>query len=203
MSLPDSYTQKPSAIPGYFDAFKNAEVPERFSYKLLENLGFTSTNDRMIIGVIKELGFSDTDGKPTNRYYRFLDKSESAKVIAEGIREAYSDLFSVNTKANTLPVEDLKNKLKSLYAGKKTDQVISRIAATFQSLCEIADFSESTKVKDETPIPPKEETPPMPEERKKDIRVSSLQYHINIVLPLTKDQAIYDAIFKTLKDHLG
>jgi hypothetical protein len=33
--------------------------------------------------------------------------------------------------------------------------------------------------------------------------VSGLQYHINIVLPDTRDQAIYDAIFKSLREHLG
>ena len=33
--------------------------------------------------------------------------------------------------------------------------------------------------------------------------LDSLQYHINIVLPDTRDQAVYDAIFKSLRDHLG
>lgn len=207
MSLPDSYTQKPSGIPEYFEAFKNAEAPERFSYKFLENLGFTSTNDRMIIGILRELGFIDTDGKPSPRYYRFLDKTESNKVIAEGIREAYSDLFSVNTKANELSIDDVKNKLRSLYTGKKTDQVIGRIAATFSALCEIADFSQQLKPKiDQPPISKDEplvQSQSLSDERKKDIKLGSLQYHINIVLPTTKDQAVYDAIFKSLKEHLG
>ena len=35
------------------------------------------------------------------------------------------------------------------------------------------------------------------------ITVSGLQYHINIVLPDTRDQAVYDAIFKSLREHLG
>jgi hypothetical protein len=34
-------------------------------------------------------------------------------------------------------------------------------------------------------------------------RFSAMQYHINIVLPDTRDQAVYDAIFKSLRDHLG
>jgi hypothetical protein len=33
--------------------------------------------------------------------------------------------------------------------------------------------------------------------------VSGLQYHINIVLPDTRDQAVFDAIFKSMRDHLG
>lgn len=203
MSLPDSYTQKPSGIPGYFDTLKNAEAPERFTYKFLENLGFTSTNDRMIIGVLKELGFLDTDGKPTTRYYRFLDKSESSKVLAEGIRECYSDLFTLNTKANELPIDEVKNKLRSLYAGKKTDQVISRIAATFNGLCEIADFSNIGKPKEIESSVARDVPPQATEEKRKEVKISSLQYHINVILPTTKEQAVYDAIFKSLKEHLG
>jgi hypothetical protein len=35
------------------------------------------------------------------------------------------------------------------------------------------------------------------------VSLDSLQYHINIVLPESRDQAVYDAIFKSLRDHLG
>ena len=64
MALPDSYTVKPNSIPAYFDAIRNAQPPERFAIKFLENLGFTSTNDRLFIGVLKELGFLTNDGVP-------------------------------------------------------------------------------------------------------------------------------------------
>jgi hypothetical protein len=55
MALPESYTLKPNAIPAYFDAMLDAQPPERFSLKFLENLGFTSTNDRLFIGILKDL----------------------------------------------------------------------------------------------------------------------------------------------------
>jgi len=203
MALPDSYTQKPSAISEYFAAILKAEAPDRFSQKYLEALGYKSTNDRMIIKILKELGFIDTDGKPTDRYYQYLDKDKSKQVLAEGIKESYSDLFALNTKANDLSIDDVKSKLKSLYAGKKSDQVIQRVAATFKELCAIADFAaiQNGKKPDKAVTvveEPKESATP-----KKDIKVASLQYHINIVLPATKDQAVYDAIFKSFKEHLG
>lgn len=213
MSLPDAYTQKPGAIPAYFDAVLDAQPPDRFSIKFLENLGFTSTNDRLFIGILKELGFLNADGVPQQRYFEFMDRSQSRQVVAAGIRDAYSDLFAVNTKANELSATDAKNKLRTLYAGKKTDNVIDRIAKTFSALCEYADFTQATA----TPSPP---TKGVDEKEKKDapphkkteagiqqvgqaISLDSLQYHINIVLPETRDQAVYDAIFRSLRDHLG
>ena len=52
MALPDSYTLKTGSLPAYFDAMLDAQPPERFSVKFLENLGFTSTNDRLFIGIL-------------------------------------------------------------------------------------------------------------------------------------------------------
>src|SRR5437879_5226011 len=104
MSLPDSYSQKYGSIPAYFDAILDAQPPERFSIKFLENLGFTSTNDRLFIGILKDLGFLNADGTPLQRYYEFMDRSQARVVLADAIREAFSDLFAINTKANELPV---------------------------------------------------------------------------------------------------
>ena len=218
MSLPDSYAQKFSAVPAYFDAVLDAQPPERFSIKFLENLGFSSTNDRLFISILKELGFLNADGVPQQRYYDFMDRSRSRSVLAEAIRDAFSDLFAVNKKANELTPEGIKNKLRTLYAGKKTDVVIDRIAKTFTALCEYADFSkpaEEIKIVGEG----KQEEADMVKKKKDDVQqkkldrgvqavtgtvaLDSLQYHINIVLPDTRDQAVYDAIFRSLREHLG
>src|SRR5438477_9642006 len=121
MALPDSYTLKPGSIPAYFEALLNAEAPERFTTRFLESLEFKSTNDRLFINVLKDLGFIDTDGVPTNRYYEFLDRSQSARVVADGVREAFSDLFAVNKNAQELSADDVKNKLRTLYKGAKKD----------------------------------------------------------------------------------
>ena len=225
MPLPDSYTLKINAIPAYFDAMLEAQPPERFSQKFLENLGFTSTNDRLFIGILKDLGFLNQDGTPQARYFEFLDRSRSKYALAAGIKEAFAELFAVNIRANEMSADDVRNKLRTLYAGKKTDLVIGNIAKTFRALCDYADFSAppvaqasiqpaaSGKLPVESNKTPankeakEAETPkldtlgrPVPAER---LSVSALQYHINIVLPDTKDQGVYDAIFKSLREHLG
>jgi len=216
MALPDSYTLKPGSIPAYFEAMLNAEAPERFTTRFLESLEFKSTNDRLFINVLKDLGFLDSDGVPKDRYYHFLDRSQSARVIADGVREAYSDLFAVHKNAETLSTEEVKNKLRTLYKGTKKDNLINRIASTFTALCEYADFSKSKSIpKQASPAvektthkqSAKAEEKTIPENgdqsNKSGISLGGLQYHINIVLPESRDQAVYDAIFKSLRDHLG
>jgi hypothetical protein len=213
MALPNSYTLKPNAIPAYFDALLDAQAPERFSTKFIENLGFTSTNDRLLIGIMKDLGFVNTDAVPQQRYFEFLDRSRSRQVLADAIREAYADLFAVNTKANELSADDVKNKLRTLYTGKKTDLVVGNIAKTFNALCEYADFSKASQGKT---MPQAASEKQQKSEAKAEkattesirsvegtVRLESLQYHINIVLPESRDQAVFDAIFKSLREHLG
>lgn len=214
MPLPDNYVLKPASIPAYFDAILDAQAPERFSYKFLENLGFTSTNDRLLIGLLKELGFLNSDGAPQPRYYEFLDRSRSKQVLAEAVRELFADLFAVNKKANELNKDDVKNKLRTLYAGKKSDDLIDRIARTFTAIVEYADFSTLPTPESSPPVVSQVEPkrPTQPEDRRgaehkpsraAPLGVGSLQYHINIVLPESRDQAVYDAIFKSLREHLG
>lgn len=213
MSLPNSYTVKYNAIPDYLNAILEAHPPERFSYKFLENLGFTSTNDRMFIGIMKDLGFIDDNAVPQQRYYDFLDRSNSAVVLADAIRDAYSDLFAINKNAQDLSAEDVKNKLRTLYAGKKTDLVIGRIAKTFEALVAEADFSKPSasvaviepKSETNTPldIPQKQVSSTVKRGPSPQLELQSLQYHINIVLPESRDQAVYDAIFKSMREHLG
>jgi hypothetical protein len=219
MTLPDSYTLKVGALPAYFDAMLDAHPPERFSVKFLENLGFTSTNDRLFIGILKDLGFLNRDGGPQSRYFDFLDKSRSRQVLADGIKEAFADLFAINIKANELSAEEVKNKLRTLYAGKKTPLVITNIARTFRGLCDYADFTGDSNIAepDTKPADPQSAAPNRTEYSQSDdsavrpksngssskLTVSGLQYHINVVMPDTRDQAVYDAIFKSLREHLG
>jgi hypothetical protein len=222
MGLPDSYTVKPGSIPAYFEGMLNADAPKRFSSSFLENLDFTSSNDRPFIGILRDLGFINSDGAPTSRYFQFLDRSQSARAVAAGVREAYSDLFAVQRDANTLAIDDVRNKLRTLYKGAKKDSIIGRVASTFVALSEYGDFSQPDasnvlENKDEPPPAPppdppmdgvdvkkKQEPPPArPQSNSPALVLGALQYHINIVLPETREQAVYDAIFRSLRDHLG
>jgi len=199
-----------SVTNGWIDYshIRNAQAPEKFTIKFLESLGFTSTNDRLIIGVLKALNFLDEASIPTQRYFEFLDDSQSKTVLAQGIRDAYADLFRVNNKANEMGEAEVKNKLKTLTQGTKSENVLRLMAMTFAALCKNAEFSKTaTTPKQEKPTtvePAKttaEESEPKKEkhERKHSF---DLAYNIHIELPATRDQAIYDAIFRSLKEHL-
>lgn len=98
------------------------------------------------------------------------------------------------------------------YKGEKKDTVIKNIAKTFVALCDYADFSSVPTPKAEKKDSKKPPTKVIPSDKPQEelggrnpnpLDIQSLQYHINIVLPDTRDQAVYDAIFKSMRDHLG
>lgn len=208
MALPKTYLITTKNLEAFLNAIIGAQAPERFTQKFLESLEFKSTNDRLFIGLLKTLGFIDETGIPTNRYYNFLDQTQSKNIMTDAIKEAYSDLFAVNKKANELSIEDIKNKFKTLTQGQKTDKVLQLMSNTFHALCEYAEWETISKKvtkeeqQDKKTVVDKENEEETKELKHIDKNIPSLHYNIQIHLPETRDAAVYEALFKSLKDHL-
>lgn len=214
MALNSSYLITTKNLESFFNSLITAKAPEAFTQKVLESLEFKSTNDRLYISLLKGLGFLDPNGVPTERYYKFLDQSQSKQVLAEAIREAYSDLFAVNIKANELTVQDVKNKFRTLTQGKNSDKVLGLMANTFTALVAYAEWGTATKraeekkdKKVETPAEqPKEPAIKEEDTEDEDIGIklpkTQLHYNIQLHLPESRDPAVYDVLFKSLKRHL-
>lgn len=141
MSLPNAYLTSFKNTVAILKAIQAAQAPPRFTQKFLEGLGYQNSNDRAVINILKALGFLDDSGVPTSRYHRYLDQTQSALALAEGIRESYEDLFRVNRNAHEMSTTDAKNKMKTLSEGQFTDRVLTQMAGTFTTLVKEADFS--------------------------------------------------------------
>lgn len=212
MTIMSSYLTSTKNLEGILNAIQTAQAPDKFTLKFLESLEYKSSGDRLIIGILKGLGFLDDSGSPTDRYFRFLDQGEAGKVLAESIKEAYEDLFRINTKANDLSESEVKNKLKTLLQGQKTDAVLDDMAKTFKALCNLADWKQSSTTKmiiedlDKVSRKTDKRTEDVQTkfDEQKDTKPENLQlsYNIQIILPATRDTAVYDALFKSLKEHL-
>lgn len=207
MALQPVYLVSAKNLGKFLEALRGAQAPEKFGLRFLEELGFKSTNDRLFIPLLKALRFLDESGKPTSRYHAFLDDTEWKRVLAAGVRDAYADLFRVNREANKLSREALSGKIKSLGEGKISPAVLTNTTKTFLELAKIADFSGSgtTAASSESTPTDAPAVEALTDDRSTD-RISdsktSLVYRIEIVLPAVRDQAIYDAIFKSAKEHL-
>jgi hypothetical protein len=172
-----------------------------------------SAADRLIIGVLKALGFLTSEGAPTSRYYEFLDQSQARRVLGDGIREAYADLFQINRKAHEMSGPEIKNKLKTLTQGQASDSVLDKMVGTFKALVAQADLDAPLGAPTTSPAGPPVAAPaavtPVPVEGNspaprslRAVELGGLVYNIQLILPADRDKAVYDALFRSLKEHL-
>ena len=206
MSLPTSYLTSFKNLKEILDAIQGGQAPKKFTVNFLQGLGFKGTADRLVIGYLKALGFLMPSGEPTPRYFAYLDQSQGARVLGEAIREAYADLFQVNAKAPELGNTEIKNKLKTLTQGQFSDSVLEKMAGSFKAVSALADFSSPPKRQEDLPAPKAEQAkvPPVPSsgDHARSVHLGGLVYNIQLVLPESRDPAIYDALFRSLKEHL-
>lgn len=184
------------------DKIQHAAVPEAFTYEFLRDLGFSSSNDRSILKILKYLGFLDASGRPQSSYRDFVDHTKTKHTLAERIQVVFDDLYTSNKKAHDKTVDDLKGWFKSKTG--KGDAVALKMASTFKSLAQYADFS---KAKAPSPQPEVEKTTSQEPTKPQPPSISGeskfgLVYRLEIHLPDTQNIETYRAIFKALREEL-
>ncbi len=206
MALPTSYLTSTKNLAAILEALQNAQAPDRVTQKFIEDLGFKSPADRLIINLLKSLGLLSDTGNPLQAYHQFLDKSEGKRVLADGIRKAYADLFQLNKNAQNMSKADVQAKMKTLSQGQHGDAVLSKMATTFKAVAALADFTgqpSDMRIADDR----NGEGEGIIERGDTDVqngfKVGGLVYNINLHLPESRDPAVYDALFRSFKEHLG
>lgn len=200
MSLP--YMASARNVPDILSAIREASVPERFTHEFLKRLGFNSSNDRGVIPVLKALRFLDDNGVPTDRYKAFRDESLGGAIMAEALRDAYSDLFAVAENANELPPAQLKSSLKRVSG--KGDSAAEKMTATFKAFDQAADWSAPLAEPESATSGEESEAPSStPETAGQGPATISMRHDIHVHLPTSTDVKVYDAIFRSLREHFG
>lgn len=212
MALPTTYTQESKRFGEFFNKIRDAQAPPKLTNQLLVDWGFKSKNHRAFIPILKALGFLNADGAPTQRYHDYRNHSISKKVMGEALKEAYSDIFLIKEKPTASDKTLIEGKFKSYH--NTSDLVAGLMSKTFFSLLELADLNSSSETIKKTNIKTENEHFEIedklaPKFENNNIQKSlesqnnfGLYYNIQIHLPATKDIEVYNAIFKSLKEHL-
>lgn len=211
--LSKKYLNSVKNLPAIMKKIIEGTAPDKFTTEHLKKIGFPSSNDRALLGVLKDLGFISDSGTPTQRYHDYRNTSKSSKVLGDALKEAYSEIFHINEKPSQSDRPAITGLFKSTH--NVSDQVAGFMANTFLSLLGMADISGTHKpaTKKETEKPKKEEEPEVNENNPPGQTnnnsfsgippvIPNLRYNIEIHLPATKDIEVYNSIFKSLKEHL-
>lgn len=173
-------------------------APDVFNSEHLKAIGFGGSNDRAVVPLLKDIGFLDSNGKPTDRYRAYRNAAQSRRVLAEALRESYSELFTLNEDPTKISREDLQGVFKQRQ--NSTDRVATLQAATFTALVGLADFSAKGDRPPVVKVDP--DRVELPKDTAKPGISAELHYTVQIHLPATKDIDVYNSIFKSLRANL-
>ncbi|WAB80607.1 DUF5343 domain-containing protein [Microcella daejeonensis] len=195
------YTVAPGPLGEFLEKLKNIGVPDKIDYAYLGQIGFTSSNHRPFVPILKHIELLDGKGVPTDRYRKGLRGGESGKaIVAEGIRNGYSKLFSTYPDAATRPTTELTTFVKA--NSDLGDKALRSAVSTFQTVCKFGNFG--------APAPEiAEEEHEKPKGNHKRVESGSgtsgaVTINVNLALSVdaTSDPAVYDAFFAAMAKHL-
>lgn len=199
-SLP--YVPSHGQVTKVLEKIRSASTPTRFTQDFLATkLDMKGGHARPVIPFLKRTGFLGSDGVPTELYKRYRNSASSGAAAAEALQIGYSPLYEINEYVHDAKDQELRGLIIQVTGSEPDSRVVQSIAGSFKALRAMADFSGAEMPSGE----PEEAAGP---EREQPLTVPSslgqlnLGYTINLHLPATSDVAVFNAIFKSLREHL-
>lgn len=204
------YSTSVGTLENMLEKIKTASVPERFTQD------FVSTKLRMkggtaasCIPFVKKMGFVGTDGTPTDLYREFRNPAKSRIAIGKSFRSLYQRLYEMNEYVHDASDQDVLGLIVECTGGERDSASTKYTLATFNMLRRISDFDtpESYDPDEHLNQPPliaqiPYDIPQPSKSQNSNGKSINLSYTINLNLPATKDIEVFNAIFKSLKEHL-
>lgn len=187
---------------------KAAATPEAVSQDFVKTiLGIKGGSGNQMTAYLKKIGFATTDGTPTDLYKKFRNSATEGWAAAQAIKTGYASLYVRNEYMHKLSDEDLKGLVVEETGAEQDSNVVPLILACIKQLKKFAKW-------DVAPIEEKPEKAVMetlpsntlpqqnPMAQTSQRLGLNLGYTINLNLPATSDPAVFNAIFRALKEHL-
>jgi hypothetical protein len=206
------YSTSIGTLEKMLDKLKTASVPERFTQDFVSTkLAMKGGTAMSCIPFIKKMEFVATDGKPTDLYKEFRNPRKSRIAVGKAFRKLYERLYEMNEYVHDTTDQEVLGLIVECTGGEKDSATTKHTLATFNMLRRISDFDNSD-VQEQDILTSEHETIPKPifpiESNQNTAQPSgigksvNLSYTINLNLPATKDIEVFNAIFKSLKEHL-
>ena len=205
------YTKTAGAIPRLLAHIRDAGTPSKVTVKYLASVGFTSSNDRYLVGVLRGLNFISESGAPTDRWRHYRGSSAKTE-LADAIRNGYAELFTTYPDAYRRDDEAITNFIRGHTDYAAT--TVQHALRTFRVLCAEADFeaasvdqiagADTSSAPVESPasqaspiVTIGEATPPVA-----NPAAAVININIQLQLPPSEDGKIYESFFDAMKKHL-
>ena len=198
------YTVAPGVLKKALESIIIAERPDKFTTSYMTTiLKLTGGAARAVPPFLKKMQFIGADGTPTLLYSKFKTDSGRSQSAFDGLKNAFAELFRRNEYIHRADENTIKDTIVEITGLKKNDQIVRLMYSSFDAVRGFItnDVSKSIdSTGDEFVSEPAAVVDSSGRSgRELDI---GLSYQINIVLPETENIAVFNAIFKSLRDNL-
>jgi hypothetical protein len=200
-SLP--YLASPGSLRSALERIRSAATPPRVTGDFVQTvLQIKGGTGRVLPPYLKRIGLVATDGTPTDLYKRFRNSATAGAAVADAIKIGYRDLLQANEYFYRLDDKKLLELIIQVTGVEAKSAVAKLTLSTLKILIALAQFEATTPTE-----PAEATTAPLPDIVRSDTDARetlglNLSYTINLNLPATSDQAVFNAIFRSLKEHL-
>ncbi|NKK66023.1 hypothetical protein GFL88_21330 [Rhizobium leguminosarum bv. viciae] len=199
------YLSTPGSIRTGLERIRDAATPDRVTTDFIQTkLAIKGGTGASLAAFLKKVGLVNSDASPSDLYKRFRNAQTSGAAIAEAMRIGYRELFDINEYCYVLNDKDLLSLVCQVTGAAADSRAAELTVSTFKSLKAFADFDAKTKSAGgvaeaavPSALPPYAPTP-----TNNGNLGLNLSYTINLNLPATSDQAVFNAIFRSLREHL-
>lgn len=209
MSANIPYLASPGSVTSGLNKILSASTPEKVTGDFVNSkLGIKGGTGRALVPFLKKIGLVGSDGVPTILYKQFRNDLHSKSAIASAIKKGYADLYEINEYTHELSNAELKGVIVQATGLEKDSSVIPLMVSTLNKLKAFADFDgdainiieDTNNIEEQTNAAP--HIPQQIHLTSKNSLGMNLSYTINLNLPATSDIAVFNAIFKSLKENL-
>jgi hypothetical protein len=201
-SLP--YITAPGNIERALNGIKSAETPERVTLDFVKTiLKIKGGSGNQVASYLKKIGFVNSDGTPSPIYSRFRNASTSGAAALEAIKHGYAPLFKRNEFMHKLDDKELKGLIIEETGEREDSTVAGLILSSINALRKYVKDAHGKPEDADSSTKRKKPLTDQHDESRGDSSIGmNLSYTINLNLPPTTDIAVFNAIFKSLKEHL-
>ncbi|MFN3826691.1 MAG: DUF5343 domain-containing protein [Micavibrio sp.] len=202
------YITSPGNIDKALNAIKAAGVPEKVTQDFVKTiLKVSGGSGDQVTSFLKKIGLTNSDGTPNETYRKFRNPTSSGQAIAKCLRHAYAPLYVRNEYMHELGDKELIGLVVEETGQPHDSNPVKLIVSCIQHLKSYANFKENggEVIEYKDAQSKANESQVRAEEA---VRTNSgaiglnLGYTINLNLPATSDAAVFDAIFRSLKQNL-
>lgn len=205
MAVTLPYLVSPGSIKAGLEKIKAAATPDRVTQDFVQTkLNIKGGTGAALIPYLKKIGFVASDGSPTEIYKRFRNHATAGAAVFDAIKIGYKELEKVNEYFYELNDKDLLALIVQVTGVEAGNKVAGLTLSTLKTIKPFADFDGKAAL-----AGPALDPGVAPEQG--NIQQSNplahglglnLTYTINLNLPATSDQAVFNAIFRSLKENL-